>query len=95
MQAQRARDADAEARRALEALAERLGLAAETAAEPLAADERAALAGRIERLARRREQLGPVNPLAQEEYAEALAHVEELEAPARGPRRRRCASWRG
>ncbi len=29
--------------------------------------------------ARRREQLGPVNPLAQEEYAEALAHVEELE----------------
>jgi chromosome segregation protein len=29
---------------------------------------------------RRREQLGPVNPLAQEEYAEAVAHVEELEA---------------
>jgi chromosome segregation protein len=28
---------------------------------------------------RRREQLGPVNPLAQEEYAEALEHVEELE----------------
>ncbi|MGA9860037.1 MAG: AAA family ATPase, partial [Solirubrobacteraceae bacterium] len=26
-----------------------------------------------------REQLGPVNPLAQEEYAEAVAHVEELE----------------
>src|SRR5262249_996058 len=34
---------------------------------------------RIERLQRRREQLGPVNPLAQEEYREALAHVEELE----------------
>ena len=34
----------------------------------------------MERLTRRREQLGPVNPLAQEEYAEALAHVEELEA---------------
>ena len=31
-------------------------------------------------MARRREQLGPVNPLAQEEYAEAVAHVEELEA---------------
>jgi chromosome segregation protein len=31
-------------------------------------------------VARRREQLGPVNPLAQEEYAEAVAHVEELEA---------------
>ncbi|HTY18543.1 MAG TPA: hypothetical protein VMH82_12520, partial [Myxococcota bacterium] len=34
---------------------------------------------RIERLARRREQLGPVNPLARAEYEEALAHVEELE----------------
>ena len=39
-----------------------------------------ALTARLERLRRRREQLGPVNPLAQEEYAEALAHVEELEA---------------
>ena len=38
-----------------------------------------ALAARVERLRRRREQLGPVNPLAQEEYAEAVAHVEELE----------------
>src|SRR6185436_6250057 len=27
----------------------------------------------------RREQLGPVNPLAQEEYREAVAHVEDLE----------------
>ena len=35
---------------------------------------------RVERLERRREQLGPVNPLAQEEYAEAVAHVEEMEA---------------
>ena len=34
----------------------------------------------MERVRRRREQLGPVNPLAQEEYAEALEHVEELEA---------------
>jgi chromosome segregation protein len=37
------------------------------------------LAERVQRLARRREQLGPVNPLAQDEYAEALEHVEELE----------------
>ena len=29
---------------------------------------------------RRREQLGPVNPLAKAEYDEAVAHVEELEA---------------
>ena len=34
----------------------------------------------MERLERRREQLGPVNPLAQEEYSEAIAHVEEMEA---------------
>ena len=39
----------------------------------------AELSARVERLERRREQLGPVNPLAQHEYAEALAHVEELE----------------
>jgi chromosome segregation protein len=42
-------------------------------------EQRRALLARIERLARRREQLGPVNPLAQEQYAEAVAHVEEME----------------
>ena len=42
-------------------------------------EERQTLDARLERVARRREQLGPVNPLAQEEYAEAVAHVEELE----------------
>jgi chromosome segregation protein len=47
--------------------------------EPLGAEEVEALQARVQRLTRRREQLGPVNPLAQEEYAEALAHVEELE----------------
>ena len=36
--------------------------------EPLAADERAAVAARLERLERRRESLGAVNPLAAEEY---------------------------
>jgi chromosome segregation protein len=45
----------------------------------LAAEEASALEARVQRLRRRREQLGPVNPLAQEEYADALAHVEELE----------------
>jgi chromosome segregation protein len=34
---------------------------------------------KVDRLARRREQLGPVNPLAEQEYEEAVAHVEELE----------------
>jgi chromosome segregation protein len=48
--------------------------------EPLEEQEIQSLQARMERLTRRREQLGPVNPLAQEEYAEALAHVEELES---------------
>ncbi|MGD1058692.1 MAG: AAA family ATPase, partial [Solirubrobacteraceae bacterium] len=48
--------------------------------EALGEDEVHALRTRVERLTRRREQLGPVNPLAKEEYAEALAHVEELES---------------
>ncbi len=79
VRAQRARDQSGDAREALGRLAERLGLEAEPAAEPLPEAERAELQGRIERLLRRREQLGPVNPLAQDEYREALAHVEELE----------------
>jgi len=80
VRAQHARDAHGDAAAELDRLAARLGLAPEPAAEPLPAEERSALETRIERLARRREQLGPVNPLAQEEYAEALAHVGELEA---------------
>ena len=72
------RSADAAGR--LERCAGKLGLEAEPAAEPLPDAEREALAGRIERLRRRREQLGPVNPLAQDQYREALEHVEELEA---------------
>ncbi len=77
---QRARDQEADARAELQALATRLALAAEPAEEELTEEERASLRTRVERLERRREQLGPVNPLAQEEYDEALAHVEELEA---------------
>jgi chromosome segregation protein len=79
VQAQRARDQAAEAEHELRELASRLELEAEPATEELPAEQRDALQARLERLVRRREQLGPVNPLAQEEYAEALAHVEELE----------------
>src|SRR5205823_2836503 len=79
IRAAQARDAGAAARAELVALADRLGLEAEPADEPLEPEEVEQLRARIERLARRREQLGPVNPLAQDEYAEALAHVEELE----------------
>jgi chromosome segregation protein len=80
VRAQQARDHSADADHELVLLAERLGLPADRAQEPLAAEEAEALRARIERLARRREQLGPVNPLAKGEYAQALAHVTELEA---------------
>jgi chromosome segregation protein len=81
--AQRLRDQVADATQELRTVAERLEISEDEQMpaedEPLAEEEQQALAARVERLQRRREQLGPVNPLAQEEYAQALAHVEELE----------------
>jgi chromosome segregation protein len=77
--AQQVRDTSAEVERDLAGIAEKLGLPAEPAAEQLPEDEREGLAVRVDRLNRRREQLGPVNPLAKQEYDEAVAHVEELE----------------
>ena len=79
VRAQQARDRMADADAELRALAEPLGLEPTPAEHPLPGEERAQLADRIVRLQRRREQLGPVNPLAQDEYEEAVAHVEELE----------------
>jgi len=78
--AQQVRDGAAEAERELRDVAGRLGLAPEAAPQAIDDELRAELVARIERLVRRREQLGPVNPLAAREYEEALAHVEELEA---------------
>jgi chromosome segregation protein len=75
----RARDRASESEQELAGLGTRLELEASPAEEALPEQEREALTGRLERLARRRELLGPVNPLAEQEYAEALAHVEELE----------------
>jgi len=77
--AQQVRDSAADAERDLNELAGRLGLEPEPAPGPLPDDERESLVARVERLMRRREQLGPVNPLAKQEYDEAVAHVEELE----------------
>jgi chromosome segregation protein len=78
--AQRLRDQAAEAQEELREVSERLELAPDDdEVEPLGEEQEQALRSRLERLARRREQLGPVNPLAQDEYAEAVAHVEELE----------------
>ncbi|HEX4564300.1 MAG TPA: AAA family ATPase [Solirubrobacteraceae bacterium] len=93
VQAQRARDQLAEVELERADIERRLGIdvaAAETAEgaargrseigrQALEEEQRASLHARVERLARRREQLGPVNPLAAEEYREAVAHVEELE----------------
>jgi chromosome segregation protein len=76
---QRARDRAGDAERECRELATRLELEAGPAPAPLPAEQRQTLSARLERLQRRREQLGPVNPLAENEYAEALAHVEELE----------------
>ncbi len=88
--AQRIRDQAGEAELELKSVCEGLGVPVEQASgEPdatsapdaaLGEEEIDALRTRVERLRNRREQLGPVNPLAQDEYAEALARVEELEA---------------
>jgi chromosome segregation protein len=78
--AQRSRDQFAEAEIELRSVVERLGLEQSDDEEPLGEEEQESLRARVERLRRRREQLGPVNPLAQEEYAAGLEHVEELES---------------
>ncbi|HXR14351.1 MAG TPA: AAA family ATPase, partial [Solirubrobacteraceae bacterium] len=77
--AQQARDQAAEAESELGLLAGRLGLEALPAEIELGEGEREALRERVERLARRRELLGAVNPLAAEEYREELERVEALE----------------
>ncbi len=77
--AQQIRDGAAEAHSRLGEVAGRLGLDAEPGVDELADERREELSSRIDRLTRRREQLGPVNPLAAQEYEEAVAHVEELE----------------
>jgi chromosome segregation protein len=78
--AQQVRDAAADAEAHLVEVAGRLGFASEAAPEPLDEAAREEFTTRIDRLLRRREQLGPVNPLAAKEYEEALAHAEELES---------------
>ena len=77
--AQRLRDQAGEAELELTGISERLGHAPPEPGEALDEEQTEALLRRVERLERRREQLGPVNPLAQEEYGEAVAHVEEME----------------
>jgi chromosome segregation protein len=62
----------------LQRLGAALGEELTAAAEPLDEEERQGIEVKLERLDRNREQIGPVNPLAEREYAEAREHVTEL-----------------
>ncbi len=73
-------DRRAEAERELATIAERLGEEVPPAEQPMSEEERAEIDRRLERLERRRAQIGPVNPLAEREYDEAREHVESLQA---------------
>jgi chromosome segregation ATPase len=73
-------DRRSEAAAELQRIAATLGRELGAAEADLAEGEREEIETKLERLGRRREQLGPVNPLAEAEYKEALAHVEDLEA---------------
>jgi chromosome segregation ATPase len=73
-------DRRAEAAKELASIVERLGEEIESPEGPLGEEERAEIDRRLERLERRRAQIGPVNPLAEREYEEAREHVESLQA---------------
>jgi chromosome segregation protein len=67
-------ESTAELQRLGVALGEELG----AADEALGDEEREAIETKLARLDRNREQIGPVNPLAEREYTEAREHVTEL-----------------
>ena len=73
------RDRRDEAATELARIARQLGREIEPATEAMSEAERDEAERKLERVARRREALGPVNPLAEQEYSEALAHVSQLE----------------
>jgi len=60
-------------------VAARLGEQLEPTETPLSTEERTELEAKLTRLSRRRESLGPVNPLAKREYEEARDRVAELQ----------------
>jgi chromosome segregation ATPase len=72
-------DRRAEAAKEMASIAERLGEEVEPAEEALGEEERGDIDRRLQRLERRRAQIGPVNPLAEQEYEEAREHVESLQ----------------
>ncbi len=85
-------DRRAEAERELASIAERLGEEIPPAEEALTDEARAEIDRKLERLERRRAQIGPVNPLAEQEYDEAREHVEACRSSARTSSAR-CGSW--
>jgi chromosome segregation protein len=72
-------DRRAEAAKELAAIGERLGEEVGSAEQPLTEEERTEIDRGLQRLERRRAQIGPVNPLAEREYDEAREHVESLQ----------------
>jgi chromosome segregation protein len=68
----------ADLRRRARELAEQHELTIIDAVEPLPPDEEAALSARLDRLERRRAELGAVNPLAREQYEEERARSEDV-----------------
>jgi chromosome segregation ATPase len=72
-------DRRAEAEREMAAIVEKLGEEVPAAEVAMTDEERAEIDRRLERLDRRRAQIGPVNPLAEREYEEASEHVEQLQ----------------
>ncbi|HKZ14745.1 MAG TPA: AAA family ATPase [Solirubrobacterales bacterium] len=73
-------DRRAEAEREMALIVEKLGEEVPPAEAAMTEEERADIDRRLERLDRRRAQIGPVNPLAEREYEEASEHVEQLQA---------------
>ncbi|HTR73964.1 MAG TPA: AAA family ATPase [Solirubrobacterales bacterium] len=73
-------DRRAEAEREMAAIVEKLGEEIPAAEGAMGEEERAEIDRKLERLDRRRAQIGPVNPLAEREYEEAVEHVEQLQA---------------
>ena len=64
----------------MRAIVEKLGEEVPPAEEAMTEEERGEIDRKLERLDRRRAQIGPVNPLAEREYEEASDHVEQLQA---------------
>jgi chromosome segregation protein len=62
----------------LDRLAAALGDELAAASQALGSEERETIEAKLARLDRNREQIGPVNPLAETEYAEAREHVTDL-----------------